>query len=101
MSPTRMIKSHEKKCQNYFHVDYDQVKSLWNVDFEEKDTERLTEKNDAFCLLWGISKEHIKNIILAVLRNANPHSVIIWRLIKLINNIKEDTRKKTYSNFGF
>ena len=50
-SPTRMIKSHEKKCQNYFHVDYYQVKSLRNVNFEEKNTERSTEKNDAFCLL--------------------------------------------------
>ena len=42
-----------------------------------------TGKNYGFWLLWGICKEYIKqNIIKAVLRKANAHSVVICRLIK-------------------
>ena len=42
-----------------------------------------TEKNDGVWLLWGIFKEYLKqNIITAVLRKANTHSVVICRLIK-------------------
>ena len=47
------------------------------------DTEPSTEKHDRFWLLWEIFKEYIKqNIIMAVLRKANTHLVIIYRLIK-------------------
>ena len=50
------------------------------------DTEPSTEKHDGFWLLWDIFKEYTKqNIImavLAVLRKANTHLVIIYRLIK-------------------
>ena len=43
----------------------------------------LTVKNDGAWLLWGIFKEYLKqNIITAVLRKANAHSVVICRLIK-------------------
>ena len=53
-----------------------------NMNFEGMGTEHLTGKNDGIWLLWGIFKEYIKqNIITAVLRKANAHSVIICRLI--------------------
>ena len=59
------------------------VKCCRNVDFEEMDTECSTGKNYGFWVLWGIFKEYIKqNIIMAVLRKANSHSVVICRLIK-------------------
>ena len=38
---------------------------------------------------------------MAVLRKADAHSVVICRLIKRINNTKEDPRRKTDSNFDF
>ena len=45
------------------------------------DTASLTGKNDG--VWWGIFKEYIKqNIITAMLRKANAHSVVICRLIK-------------------
>ena len=40
-----------------------------------------------------------QNIIMAVLRKENSHLVDIFRLIKKINNVKEDLRRKTDSNF--
>ena len=53
-----------------------------NMNFEGMGTEHLTGKNDGIWLLWGIFKEYIKqNIITAVLRKANAHSVVICRLI--------------------
>ena len=53
-----------------------------NMNFEGMGTEHLTGKNDGIWLLWVIFKEYIKqNIITAVLRKANAHSVIICRLI--------------------
>ena len=59
------------------------VKCYWNVDFEEMNTECSTGKNYGFWVLWGILKEYIKqNIIIAVLRKANSHSVVICRLAK-------------------
>ena len=40
-----------------------------------------TGKNDA--VWWGMFKEYLKqNIIMAVLRKANAHSVVICRFIK-------------------
>ena len=51
-----------------------------NLNFVKMDTASYTGKNDAFCfwLLWGIFKEYIKqNIVTAVLRKANAHSVYI------------------------
>ena len=42
-----------------------------------------TGKNDGVWLLLGIFKEYLKqNIIMAVLRKANAHSVVICWLIK-------------------
>ena len=53
-----------------------------NMNFEGMGTEHLTGKNDGIWLLWGIFKEYIKqNIITAVLKKANAHSVVICRLI--------------------
>ena len=57
------------------------VKCRRNVNFEEMDTERSTRKIDGFWLIWGICKDYIKqNIIMAVLRKANSHSVVIFRI---------------------
>ena len=59
------------------------VKCCRDVDFEEMDIECSTEKNYGFWVVWGIFKEYIQqNIIMAVLRKANSHSVIICRLMK-------------------
>ena len=71
------------------------------VNFEEMDTERSTGKNDGFWLLRGIFKKYIKqNIIMAVLRKK------IWfryhlQIDKKISNVKEESRRKTDSNFDF
>ena len=78
------------------------VKCRRNVNFKEMNTECSKGKNDGFCLLRRIYKKYIKqNIIMAVLRKANSHSVVIYRLTKKINNVKEDLRIKTDSNFDF
>ena len=46
-------------------------------------TASYTGKHDGFWLLWGIFNEYIKqNIITAMLRKANAHSVVICRFIK-------------------
>ena len=75
-----MVKSHEKKMWKLFS---DVVKCCQNLNFETMDIAHYTGKNDGFWLLWGICKEYIKqNIIKAVLRKANAHSVVICRLIK-------------------
>ena len=85
-----------------YHYHYGMVKCCQIVIFEEMDTEWSTGKNYGFWVLWGIFKEYIKqNIIMAVLRKANSHSVAIYRLIKKINDAKEDPRRTTDSNFGF
>ena len=57
------------------------------------DTASYTWKNDG--VWWGIFKEYLKqNIITAVLRKANAHSVVICRLIKKsIMQIKIDRRR--------
>ena len=48
--PVTMIKSQEKKCQNYFRVIT--ITTVWlsrrDVNFEETDTERSTEKSELF-----------------------------------------------------
>ena len=76
------IKTLKLSFQNY-HYHYSMVKCCQNVDFEEMDTECSTGKNYIFWVLWGIFKEYIKqNIIMAVLRKTNSHSVVICRLIK-------------------
>ena len=76
-SAVSLAKSHEKKCQDYFLV------TKRNLNFEKMDTAPYAGKSDGFWLLWGICKEYIKeNIIKAVLRKANAHSVFIYRLIK-------------------
>ena len=38
---------------------------------------------------------------MAVLRKANYNSIAICRLIKKINGVKDDPRRKTDSNFDF
>ena len=74
----RMVKSHEKK---FFFSYGDVVKCRQNLHFEKMDTASYTEKNNG--VWWGIFKEYFKqNIIAAVLRKANAHSVVILRLIK-------------------
>ena len=57
------------------------VKFHRNLNFEKMDTASYTGKNDG--ISWGIIKEyHKQNIVMAVLRKANAHSVVICRLIK-------------------
>ena len=71
------------KLFSYDYDHYDVVKCHRNLNFEKMDTAPYTGKNDGFWLPWGICKEYIKqNIIKAVLRKANAHSVVICRLIK-------------------
>ena len=77
-----MIKSHEKKLKMSKLFSYDGVvKCCRNLNFGKMDTASYTGKNDG--VWWGIFKEYLKqNIITAVLRKANAHSVAICRLIK-------------------
>ena len=67
------------------------------------DTASYTGKNDGIWLLWGIFKEHLKqNIITAVLRKANAHSVVICSFIKKsVIYIKIDPRGKIDLNFAY
>ena len=59
------------------------VKCRRNLNFEKMDTASYTGKNDGVWLLWRKYKEYLKqNIITAVLRKANDHSVVIYRLMK-------------------
>ena len=59
------------------------VKYLRNLNFEKMDIASYTGKIDGVWLLWGIYKEYLKqNIITVVLRKANAHSVVIYRLIE-------------------
>ena len=77
-----MVKSHEKKCPNYFRMTDDGVvKCCRNLNFEKMDAVSYTGQNDG---VWReIFKKYLKqNIITAVLRKANTHSVVICRLIK-------------------
>ena len=54
-------------------------------------------KKYEFWELWWIFKEHIKqNIIMAVLRKANSHSVAICGLIKKINIVKRRSKEKNW-----
>ena len=99
-SPVTMVKSSKLFSCDSDH--YDMMKCRQNVNFEKMDTEPSRRKNDGFWLLWVIFKQYLKqNIITAVLKKANSHSVVICRLIKKINNIIEDPRRKTNSNFDF
>ena len=75
-----MVKLHEKKISKLFSHD-GVVKCHWNLNFEKMDIASYTGKNDL--VWWGIFKEYLKqNIITAMLRKANAHSVVICRLIK-------------------
>ena len=57
------------------------VNCLRNLNFEKMDTASYTGKIDG--VWWGVFKEYLKqNIITAVLRKGNAHSVVICRLIK-------------------
>ena len=61
-------------------------------------TASYTGKNDG--VWWGIFKEYLKqNIVTAVLRKANAHSVVICRLMKKSMQIKIDPRGKIDLNF--
>ena len=75
-----MVKFHEKKMSKFLSYD-GVVKCRWNLNFEKMNTASYTGKNDG--VWWGIFKEYLKqNIITAVLRKANAHLIVIFRLIK-------------------
>ena len=79
-SAVTMVKSHEKKMSKLVSCD-GVVKCPQNLNFQKTDTASYTEKNDG--VWWGIFMEHLKqNIITAVFRKTNAHSVVICRLIK-------------------
>ena len=87
MSAVTMVKSHENKnfkISSGWQFSQILVKCSQYLSFENMDiTASYTGKNDGVWLLWGIFKEYLKqNIITAVLRKANAHSVAICRLIK-------------------
>ena len=78
-----MVKSKEKKCQKYFRVTTittnDLGKCRRNVNFAETDTEHSTGKNDFDYCEGYLSSILRQNIIMAVLRKAHSHSVVICR----------------------
>ena len=101
-----MVKSHEKKYQNYFCVatitTNNMVKFSQDMNCEEMDTDYSTGKHNGFRLLWGIFKEYIKqNIMTVVLRKTHSHSFVTWRLIKKINHIKKIQGEKLIQTFTF
>ena len=80
-----MVKSQEKKkCKIVFLWWCSEMlrkSEFWKGPFEKMDTASYKGKNDG--VWWGVFKEYLKqNIIMAVLRKANAHSVVICRLIK-------------------
>ena len=103
-SPVTMVKSLlGNQMSKLFFQNITATAVWWNVamacrmvNFGEMNTEWSTGKNYGFWVMWGIFKEYIKqNIIMAVLRKANFHSVAICRLIKKSNTVKDDPRRKT------
>ena len=77
-----MVKSHEKKMSKLFSYG-GVVKCHQNLSFEKMDIAFYTGTNDGVWLLWGVSKEYLKqNIIAAVLKKANAYWVAVCRLIK-------------------
>ena len=85
-----------------YHCHYGMVKCRQIVNFEETDTEWSTGKNYGFWVLRGIFKEYIKqNIIMAVLRKANSHSVAICRLIKKNQYRKRWSKEKNWLKLWF
>ena len=85
-----------------YHYHYGMVKCHQIVNFEEMGTEWSTGKNYGFWVLWGIFKEYIKqNIIMAVLRKANSHSVAICRLIKKNQYRKRWSKEKNWLKLWF
>ena len=103
-SPVTMVKSlsQNQMSKLFFQNITGMVKCRQIVNFEEMDTEWSNGKNYGFWVLWRIFKEYVKqNIIMAVLIKSNSHSVTIYRLIKKINTVKDDPRRKTDSNFWF
>ena len=59
------------------------VKCRRYVNLEEMDTELVQQEKYGFWVLRGRFKEIIKqNIIMAVLRKVNSHSIVICRLTK-------------------
>ena len=71
------------------------------MNIEEKDTERSTGKMMDFITVRKFKVYIKQNIVLEVLRKAHSLSILICRLIKKINNVKEDPGRKTDSNFDF
>ena len=85
----------QKEMSKLFLCDYFTIG--WNVNREGKNKKK---KSDGFWLLWGIFNEYIKqNVIMAMLRKANFHSVDIYRLMKN-QSCKKRSRRKTDSNFN-
>ena len=73
-----MVKSYGKKMSKF---SYDGVvKCRRNLNFEKIDTASYTGKNNG--VWWGIFQEYLRQNIAAVLRKANAHSVVIFKLIK-------------------
>ena len=74
------------------------VKCCQNMKFEEMGSYwTFIWKKDVFWSLWGIFKNYTKqNVIMAVLRKVNAHSVVICKLIKKIHNVKEDPKEKNW-----
>ena len=90
-----MGKITRKEMSKLFSCDYDSIISPCYDHYERygemspkckfwsDETKTSTGKNDGFWLLWGIFKEYIKpNIMMALLRKAHSHSIVICRLIK-------------------
>ena len=64
---------------HYDHHERFGGKSRWNVNFAEMDTERSAGKND-FDYCEGYLRSILRqNIIMAVLRKAHSHSVVVCR----------------------
>ena len=70
----------ELSACDYDH--YDVLRCRRNMNFEEIGTELSTRKLQVFITTRNIFKEYIKQNVMAVLRKANAHSVVLCRLIQ-------------------
>ena len=88
-----MIKSHERKCQNYFRVTTNDM-----VKCRRDQQEKMMDFDYCEEYLKGVYQT--KYYYGSVKKSTFPFSSDL-QIDKKINNVKEDPRRKTDSNFDF
>ena len=91
-----MVKSHEKKCQNYFHV----TTNITN------DMMKCSRSQQEKMMDFDYYEEYLKGIYQTIYCYCNVKKSTFsfssdLQIGKKINNVKEDPRRKIDSNFNF